>query len=76
MRTTVNLDDDVAAAADQLRRDKHISLSQAVNELARAGTSAKVERKPFVQRTENMGLLIDVSNIGEVLEFLEGPDYK
>ena len=76
VRTTIRLDDDVAAAADQLRRDKHISLSAAVNELARAGTRADAARKPFQQQTQDMGLMIDVSNIGDVLEVLEGPEYK
>lgn len=77
MRTTVRLDDDVAAAAEQLRREKHISLSQAVNELARAGTEAKPRRKPFKQRTEHMGeALIDISNVAEALEALDGPFYK
>lgn len=77
MRTTVRLDDDVAAAAQHLARDKHITMSEAINELARAGTQAQPKRKPFVQRTSNMGdALIDVSNIGEALELLEGPFHK
>ncbi|MDT4916600.1 MAG: hypothetical protein QOH89_1300 [Pseudonocardiales bacterium] len=76
MRTTVRLDDDVAAAAQKLARERHISMSDAVNELARAGTHIDAKRKPFEQQTADMGLLIDVSNIGETLEFLEGPVYK
>ena len=37
MRTTVNLDDDVAAEAERLKRAEGIGLSEAVNRLARAG---------------------------------------
>ena len=33
MRTTLKLDPDVAAAAEQLRRARQIGLSEAVNEL-------------------------------------------
>ena len=76
MRTTVRLDDDVAAAAEHLRRERHISMSEAVNELARAGTRTKAQRKPFRQRSEPLGLKVDVSNIAEVLEQLDGPNYK
>jgi hypothetical protein len=71
MRTTVNLDDDVAAAAEQLAHEKHIGLGAAVNDLARAGLLAKPQRKPFIQRTHDLGLKIDVTNIGEVLELLD-----
>lgn len=77
MRTTVRLDDDVAAAAERLARERHISMSDAINDLARAGTAIKPERKPFKQRSEPMGEpLIDISNIAEALEVLDGPFYK
>jgi predicted transcriptional regulator len=77
MRTTVRLDDDVAAAVEQLSRERHISMSEAVNELARAGTRAEKRRRPFKQRTAKMGPeLIDVSNVAEALELIDGPDWK
>ena len=41
MRTTVRLDPEVVAAAEQLRRTRHIGLGEAVNELARAGLAQK-----------------------------------
>lgn len=73
MRTTVRLDDDVAAAAEQLRRQRHIGLSEAVNELARAGLRAgPSERRPFRQRSQAIGLRIDVSNVAEALDVLDG----
>jgi hypothetical protein len=77
MRTTVTLADDVAAELQRLRRERSIGVSEALNELARAGMARKKKpRKKFVQRTYPVGLKIDVTNIGEVLELLEGPEYR
>jgi hypothetical protein len=74
MRTTVNLDPDVAAAAERLRAERNIGLSEAVNELARAGLRAKPAAKPFRQRTRALGLRIDVSNVAEALDLLDSRD--
>lgn len=71
MRTTVRLDDDVAAAAEQLRRQRHVGLSEAVNELARSGMRARPARERFQQRTQSVRLRVDVSNVAEVLELLD-----
>jgi hypothetical protein len=71
MRTTIKLDDDVAAAVDQVRRDEGIGLSEAVNRLARAGMVKPAKRAPYRQRTSELGLRVDVSNIGAVLELLD-----
>jgi metal-responsive CopG/Arc/MetJ family transcriptional regulator len=73
MRTTVTLDDDVAAAIERLRRDRSIGLSEAINELIRAGLTVKRARKLFHQQSENIGLKVDVTNVAEALELLEGP---
>jgi hypothetical protein len=73
MRTTITLDDDVAAALEQLRRDRSIGLSQAINELIRAGLTIKRHRAPFRQPSQPIGLRIDVTNVAEALELLEGP---
>lgn len=73
MRTTVTLDDDVAAAVEQMRRDRSAGLSEVVNELIRAGLGAKRPRQPFRQRTESIGIRIDVTNVAEALELLEEP---
>lgn len=44
MRTTLNIDDDVAAAARELAADEHRSLGAVISELARRGlTPARVE---------------------------------
>lgn len=71
MRTTVTLDDDVAAAVDRLRRERHIGVSAAVNELARAGLRSRPTPARFSQRTSGVSLRIDVSNIAEALEQLD-----
>ena len=71
MRTTVTLDDDVAAAVRQLREDRHIGVSEAINELARAGLRRRQKRQVFRQDSTDLGLRIDVSNVAEALEFLE-----
>jgi hypothetical protein len=73
MRTTINLDDDVAAAVERLRRERHLGVSEALNELARAGLRAKRPPKSFRQRSTPLGLRIDVTNVAEALEQLEGP---
>jgi metal-responsive CopG/Arc/MetJ family transcriptional regulator len=73
MRTTVTFDDDVAAAVDRLRRERSIGLSEAVNELIRAGLRMKPAKPGFRQGSRSIGLRIDVSNVAEALEVLEGP---
>ena len=76
VRTTVTLDDDVAAAIDQLRRDKGLGLSEAVNELVRAGIQRPVHRPAFTQKTADLGMRMDVTNIGDVLDALDADDHR
>jgi hypothetical protein len=76
MRTTLSLDDDVAAAVQQLREDRHIGLSDAVNELIRAGLAAPARRMTFRQRTADLGLRMDVSSVADALERLDGPEAR
>jgi len=73
MRTTVTLDDDVAAAVEQMRRERSAGLSEVINELIRTGLRAKRPRQPFRQRTEGIGIRIDVTNVAEALELLDEP---
>jgi Arc/MetJ family transcription regulator len=76
MRTTLSLDDDVAAAVQRLREERHIGLSAAVNELIRAGLAAPARRTTFRQRTVNLGLRVDVSSVADALEHLDGPEAR
>lgn len=73
MRTTLALDDDVAAAVERLRREEGIGLSEAVNRLARAGMVKPRARASYRHRTSSLGLKVDVSNIGAVLDLLDEP---
>ena len=73
MRTTVTFDRDVAAAIEKLRRQRSIGPSEAVNELVRAGMRAKGPARRFQPRSQALGLRIDVTNVAEALEQLEGP---
>ncbi len=76
MRTTVEFDDDIAKAIDQLRRERGIGVSEAVNELIRRGLLRPRQARRFKQRTAKLGFKIDVSNVAEVLEVLEGPEAR
>jgi hypothetical protein len=73
MRTTIQLDPDTLAAVDELRRSTDVGLSEAVNLLIRRGLAAPRSRGAFTQRSASLGLRIDVSNVAEALELLEGP---
>ena len=74
VRTTITLDDDITAAVARLREERHIGLSEAVNELARAGlaSSRTPRRRAFKQRTAKLGLRLDVANVAEALAHLDG----
>ncbi len=73
MRTTVTLDQDVAAALRRLRTTEGLGLSEALNRLVRTGLTVKQQTRKFQQRTVRLGLQVDVTNIGEALEVLDGP---
>ncbi len=77
MRTTIRLDDDVAAAAQRLSREEHIGLGEAVNRLVRAGLrpGRSKPRRPFQQRTAKLGLRVDVSDVADALELLDGAEH-
>lgn len=74
MRTTVRLDPEVAAAAERLRRERHIGLGEAVNELARTGLARSEKIARFRQRTASIGLRVDVTNVADTLELLDQYD--
>lgn len=76
MRTTVSLDGDTAAAVQRLRDERKLGLSEAVNELIRAGLTVPRQQSRFVQRSFAMGARIDVGNVADALEILEGPGHR
>ncbi len=73
MRTTVTFDEDTAAAVEQLRRERGVGISAAVNELVRRAAARQERAHSFVQRTSVGHAKIDVTDVGEALETLDGP---
>ena len=76
MRTTVEFDDDAARAIERLRREEGIGVSEAVNRLIRRGLLPRDEPTTFRQPVRALGLTLDVSNVTEALEVLEGPEAR
>lgn len=71
MRTTFTLDDDVAAEVERLRRKEGIGISEAVNRLIRQGLARPRRRSRYEHRSAEVGLRVDVSDIGAVLDLLD-----
>lgn len=76
MRTTIEFDSDTARAIERLRAEEGRGLSEAVNELIRRGMLAEPRAKPFVATPRRLGLRIDVSNVADALDLLEGPQAR
>ena len=75
MRTTVQFDKDTSAAVNQYRRETGLGVSEAINHLVRRGLKSVPKAVPFKQPTHPLGLKVDVSNVAEALERLEGPSF-
>ncbi len=78
MRTTLTLDDDVAAAIERRRGELQHSLKQEVNDLIRAGlTYVEQEREETPRfRVEPLPvgeLLIPIDGVQAALDIAEGP---
>lgn len=76
MRTTVEFDDDAASAIERLRRDEGIGVSEAVNRLIRRGLLPRTEGGSFRQPVRPLGLTLDVSNVADAIDVLEGPEAR
>lgn len=82
MRTTLTLDDDVAARLTRLMRRRGQRLKTIVNEALRAGLDAMgrraPRREPFVTRGFNLGpsRIGSLDNIEEVLSRVEGENHR
>jgi hypothetical protein len=82
MRTTLTIDDDVAAAIERLRRGRDASLKEIVNEALRRGikdmSTPTKRRKRFRTRSVPLGTLQvpSLDNIAEVLAIAEGETFK
>lgn len=77
MRTTVTLSNDVAAAVQRLRRTHGVGVSEAINQLARRGLrEPQTGERRFVQQTSPMGARMDLDDVADVLESIDGPAAK
>lgn len=73
MRTTFTLDADVAAEVERLRRHEGVGISEAVNSLIRQGLSRRPPRVPYEHQADAVGLSVDVSDVGAILDLLDDP---
>ena len=82
MRTTLTLDDDVAAKIQRLRKTRKESLKDLVNEALREGlkrlAAPQRRRVPFRTKAVDLGrcLLGNVDNVAEVLAVAEGESFR
>ena len=82
MRTTLTIDDDVAAVLERLRRARDASLKDLINEALRRGlkemSARPKQREPFRTQPFDVGELLipSIDNIAEVLAIGEGENFK
>jgi hypothetical protein len=82
MRTTLSLDDDVAAMLERVRHKTGASFKETVNTALRQGLvkmdTPHPKRKRFETKPLDVGKLLvpDLDNVWEVVAFAEGEDYK
>jgi hypothetical protein len=82
VRTTLTLDEDVAAKLKAEVRRTGKSFRETVNESLRSGLMLRRENpggKPFKIRPRNLGALrpgLSLDNVAELLEQIEGPAHR
>lgn len=82
MRTTLTLEEDIAAKVRAAMRASGKPLKATVNELLRLGLSAKQDRsrsRPFRVHARDLGRLkpgLSLDSVGDLIEQLEGPDSR
>lgn len=82
MRTTLTLDDDVAARLEALQRKRRTAFKAIINETLRAGLDVvdrpRSDRRPFRTKGFNLGpsLVGSLDNVEEVLSRVEGEDRR
>ena len=82
MRTTLTIEDDIAAELENLRKARRCSLNAVVNEALRRGlrdmSTQRKARGPFRTRSVDLGRsrLADIDKVAEALAILEGDAFK
>ena len=82
MRTTLTIDEDVAAALERLRKRRDTSLKEVVNDVLRRGlrevTAPPKQPEPYRTRVAHLGpsKVGSLDKISEVLALVDGENYK
>ena len=82
MRTTLTLDEDVAARLLEEQRRLGVSFKEAVNQTLRQGLEQQAsrprQRRKFTVQARDMGRRpgLNYHNIGELLEQIEGSEHR
>jgi predicted CopG family antitoxin len=82
MRTTLTIDEDVAAELARLRKTDDRSFKDLVNEALRQGLKVMIhppkKRRPFRTMTVDAGecLIGSLDNVAEVISLVEGEDHR
>ena len=82
MRTTLTLDDDVAAELERLRKTRDLGRKRLVNEALRLGFRQMAEapkpKKPFRTKSFHTGgvLVKSIDNVAELLAEIEGETFR
>ena len=81
MRTTIAIDEDVADRLKAYMRESGLPMKRALNSILRAGFEVRERRskqRPYVAPTFRLGAMAPglPENVGEILEAIEGADYK
>ena len=83
MRTTLTLDDDVAASLKRLQESRSEAMRETVNTVLRAGLAAlagspRQKRSTFRTPTVSLGKprLANLDDVASVLAFAEGEDHR
>jgi hypothetical protein len=82
MRTTLTLDDDVAAMLGRVQKARKATLKDVVNEALREGlkqmSAPPVRRRSYRTPSSDLGpcLIGNIDNIAEALEVAEGPSNR
>lgn len=82
MRTTLTLDEDVAAKLKSVARRSGLAFRQVVNDTLRRGLAqrpAAAAHPPFRAAVRDLGRLtpgLSLDNVGELIEQVEGPLHR
>jgi hypothetical protein len=82
MRTTLTLDDDVAALLERIQHERGSGLKQTVNDALRVGLrqleQPRVPRKPYRTPSTSLGrcLIGSLDNVADALSIAEGDSFR